>query len=441
MHSTRAAGLLTIVLAALVAASTPLSSRSPATSQATAQAAGPAVVIDPRDARALYATHCASCHAGTDARIPTTASLQQRSPESLLDTLTTGAMRQQAAALTAAERRSVAEYLGGRALTAGTGDVSGGRCSAPSPLGAATGAEWTGWSPTLANTRFQSTAAAGLTAAQVPRLTLRWAFGLPNATGGRSLPTVFGGRVFVGNQDGSVFSLDAQTGCTYWTFKARSGVRTPVVIDPVTTAGRVQAYFGDGRGTMYAVNAATGDAIWSRSVDDHPSARLTGAPALYQGRLYVPVASVEEGQGNNPAYACCTFRGSVVALNATTGALIWKTYTIDKEPGPVGKNRGGSTRFGPSGAGVWVSPTIDPGRRLLYAATGNMYSEPQQPTSDAVMAFDLQTGSIVWTMQATARDVFVVGCNQPNAANCPEDRGRDRPRLRFRQFADAGASS
>jgi polyvinyl alcohol dehydrogenase (cytochrome) len=167
------------------------------------------------------------------------------------------------------------------------------------------------------------------------------------------------------------------------------------------------------------VDAATGALLWTRNLDDHPSARITGAPTLHENRLYVPVASGEEGQGNNAKYECCTFRGSLVALDAPTGALVWKTFTIAAEAKPIGKNASGTTRWGPSGAGIWSSPTIDAKRHLVYAATGNMYTEPQQGTSDAIMAFDLDSGAIAWIVQVTPRDVFVVGCNQPNPANCP----------------------
>src|SRR5204862_5458065 len=134
--------------------------------------------------------------------------------------------------------------------------------------------------------------------------------------------------------------------------------------------------------------------------------RVTGAPALYQDRMYVPIASGEEGQGNNPKYECCTFRGSLVALDAVTGALLWKTYTISAEARPIGRNASGTTRWGPSGAGIWSSPTVDVKRHVVYAATGNMYTQPQHPTSDSIMAFDLDSGSIKWTSRVTPKYIF-----------------------------------
>jgi polyvinyl alcohol dehydrogenase (cytochrome) len=256
-------------------------------------------------------------------------------------------------------------------------------------------------------------------AEQVPKLTLKWAFGFPNATTARALPTIAGGRVFVGSQSGVVYALDAKSGCTVWTFQAKAGVRTGVVIGPRGAGGKHAAYFGDARSNAYALDAATGELIWTRTLDDHKSANVTGTPALYDGRLYVPVASSEEGQGGNPRYECCTFRGSLVALDAASGSLLWKTYTIDAEAKPIGKNQSGLTRWGPAGAGIWSSPTVDVKRRVVYAATGNMYTEPQQPTSDAIMAFDLDSGAVKWVSQVTPKDVFVVGCFGPSRANCP----------------------
>lgn len=296
-----------------------------------------------------------------------------------------------------------------------------GRCATPSPfVDPLNGAMWNGWGVGPTNTRFQPASQAGLTAEQVPRLRLKWSFGFAGSTSGYSQPTVAGGRVFVGSQSGAVYSLDAKTGCTYWTFNAQSAVRTGISLGTRKTASGADAYtlyFGDLGARAYALDAATGDLLWARKLDDHPGARITGTPTLYQGRLYVPIASLEEALARSPRYQCCTFRGSLVAVDAETGAVSWKTYTISEEPKAIGKTPAGS-RFGPSGVGIWSSPTIDAKRRVVYVATGNNYTEPQQKTADAVMAFDLATGKVKWASQMTPKDVFVVGCNTPNP-NCP----------------------
>jgi polyvinyl alcohol dehydrogenase (cytochrome) len=346
-------------------------------------------------------------------------------------------MREQGSDLTDAQRRALAAFLTGAKPTdaARVAGGEGGRagCSSTPSFDPSFGPQWSGWSPDLGNTRFQSASQAGLTADQVSRLTLKWAFGFPNATSARALPTVAGGRLFVGSQSGLVYALDAKSGCTIWTFQAKAGVRSGITIGRYHSAGpspadsrsgvNYAAYFGDGKSNAYALDAATGEPIWTRNLEEHSSSHVTGTPALYGDRVYVPIASGEEGQGNNAKYECCTFRGSLVALDAATGSLVWKTYTIASEAKPIGKNASGTTRWGPSGAGIWSAPTIDARRHLIYAATGNMYTEPQQPTSDAIVAFDLDSGAIKWVSQVTPEDVFVVGCNRPDAANCPKDVG------------------
>ena len=384
----------------------------------------------------VYENRCATCHAGTDPRTPTLASLKQKTPQAIVDALNNGVMRQQGSDMTDAEKRAVAEYLGtttpsapAASTTTAASEPTAGACTSTPPFDPSKGPQWNGWGVDVTNQRFQPAAQAGLTADQVPKLKLKWAFGFPNANSARGLPTIVGGRVFVGSMSGTVYALDAKSGCVIWTFKAQSGVRAGVVIGPrAGSPGKYVAYLGDGRANAYALDAATGEQIWTRSLEDHKSANITGTPTLYEGRLFVPIASIEEGSGMNPKYECCTFRGSLVALDAATGSLLWKTYTISAEAKPIGKNSVGTTRWGPSGGGVWSSPTVDIKRKVVYAATGNMYTEPQQPTSDAIMAFDLDTGSVKWTSQVTAKDIFIVGCGGPqNGANCPpaEDLGPD----------------
>ena len=370
---------------------------------------------------ALFNDHCATCHTSNDPRTPTVATLRTRTPQVIIDALTTGVMRQQGSELTDAERRAIAAYLGVATASApGAPEAIVNACASTLPFDPTKGSQWSGWGPDLTNARFQSAAGAGLDAEQVPKLTLKWAFGFPNAVTARALPTIAGGRVFVGSQSGIVYALDAKTGCTIWTFKAKAGVRTGITIGPRSgTAGKPAAFFGDGRANAYALDAATGELIWTRTLEDHKNANVTGTPVLYDGRLYVPMASSEEGQGANPTYECCTFRGSLTALDAATGSLVWKTYTITAEAKPIGKNNSGTTRWGPSGGGIWSSPTVDAKRHVVYAATGNMYTEPQQPTSDSIVAFDLDSGAIQWVSQVTAKDIFLVGCNAPNGANCP----------------------
>ncbi len=375
------------------------------------------------DGAAIFARDCASCHDGaTGSRAPSPDVLKRRSPEAILSALTAGGMRPQGGRLSGSERRAVAEYLSGRALGSDITGATIGRCTASPPLTApASSPAWNGWSPSVTNTRFQSAQQAGLSAGQVPKLSLKWAFGFPDATSAWSQPTVAGGRVFVGSQNGTVYALDAKSGCIHWTFTAKSGVRTALSFGAREGSGSYAVYFGDTGANVYALDAATGRELWSRRLDEHLYARITGSPTLYQDRLYVPVSSMEETAASQQGYECCTFRGSLNALDVNTGATVWRTFLV---PAAVsaGKNAAGVALWGPSGVGIWSAPTIDAKRGLVYAGTGNTYSAPAQPTADAIVAFDLKSGTIRWIRQLTAGDVF--GC-RAGSANCGEKAGPD----------------
>ena len=389
-------------------------------------AASPAAAQAP-DGAAVFQRSCVSCHSGAaDSRAPAREALRGRSPQSIVESLVTGAMRVQGARLSGAERRAVAEFLSGTSIA---GDVRGagtGRCTTADAPAAdrARAPRWSGWSPSSGNARFQSAPDAGLTAAEVPKLALKWSFGFPDASVAWSQPTVAGGRVFVGSQNGTVYALDARSGCIRWTFAAQGGVRTAVTIDAAPGAAPARVYFGDTAANVYALDADTGRQLWVRRADDHPLARVTASPTLHDGRLFVGVSSYEEAQGADPQYGCCTFRGSVSALDAATGAVVWKTPLITDPLQRRGTSTAGVPLWGPSGSGVWSAPTVDPRRRWLYVATGNAYSAPAAPTTNAVVALDLQSGTVRWIRQVTPGDVYVSNC-RPGNPNCPEVVGPD----------------
>jgi polyvinyl alcohol dehydrogenase (cytochrome) len=376
----------------------------------------------------LFAERCAVCHNDSNPRAAGLETLRAKSPEAILSVLTVGVMRVQGAKLSGVERRLVAEYITGKKMAGdATGTTKGLCASRPAFPDPAQGPAWNGWGASPANTRFQTAGAAGLTADQVPKLKLKWALGFPDATSAWASPTIAGGRIFVGSQNGTVYSLDAKTGCIYWSFSAAGGVRTAISISPRKGSRNGHAvFFGDTTANLYALDAVTGEKIWTRQLEDHPLARITGAPVLYQDRLYVPMSSYEEAQGASPDYECCTFRGSVSAVDIHTGKVIWKTYTISAIPKPRGKSSAGKTLWGPSGSAIWSAPTVDPRRKRVYAATGNTYSDPEQPSSDAVIAFDMATGKIEWMKQVTPKDVYITGCRPGSTnPNCPENGGPD----------------
>jgi polyvinyl alcohol dehydrogenase (cytochrome) len=294
-------------------------------------------------------------------------------------------------------------------LLAGGGTLMAQTCAAGKLDGA-----WNGWGTNAANTRFQN--ASIITPANVAKLELAWAFGVPGGRGFTSQPSIVNGRLYLGADTGQVYALDASTGCALWSYKAEAGVRTAVSV------GGTRAFFGDVRGKVYAIDSSSGTELWKVQVESHPTVKLTGAPVFFEERLYVPVSSGEEGSGGGATYACCTFRGSVVALEAATGKQLWKTYVIKDEPMQTGVKANGTATMGPSGAGIWSSPTIDPKRRQLYVGTGDAYSAPADKATDALVALDLDTGAIKWIAQETEGDIWLSSCMRaPKPENCGPD--------------------
>ena len=370
------------------------------------------------DGGAIFKEMCAACHRpGSGTRAPLPAVLREMTQESILRALDTGNMRDQGLLLSAEQRQAVVEYLG---KASPTNERLTGFCSVPSSW-AQDAPAWNGWGASAANNRFQPEEVAKLGAKDVPKLKLKWAFGYPASSAINAQPTLFAGRIFVGIEEGSVYSLDAQTGCIYWAFKAPVTVRAAAVIDPTNR----MAVFGDVAGNLYATNAQTGTLIWKERMDEHVGAKITASPQMVGERLYVPVSSDEEGRASNPHYPCCTFRGSVVAVDLKTGKQIWKTYTIPEKPHQTSKNRAGIQNWGPSGAAVWSTPTADLKRRAIYVATGNSYSDPPDLNSDAVMALDMESGRRLWSRQLTPGDRWNIACLIADTTNCPPANGDD----------------
>jgi polyvinyl alcohol dehydrogenase (cytochrome) len=277
---------------------------------------------------------------------------------------------------------------------------------------------WNGWGVDVSQHRFQPASMAQLGSADLPRLKLKWAFGFPGAVRSVAQPTILGGRIFVGSQSGKVYSLDAKVGCTFWEFEADAFVRSAIVVGHNTSGWT--AYFGDQHANVYAVDALSGKLLWKVRSEEHPLAIITGSPTLSGSTLFVPISSSEEVSAANPQYSCCSFRGSLSAFDAATGMLYWKSFTIPEAPTPRGLNSAGAQLQGPSGAGIWSSPTFDAAKGMVYVTTGNNYSDPPTGTSDAILAFAAKSGELKWSRQITANDTYNLGCGSSKSnANCP----------------------
>jgi polyvinyl alcohol dehydrogenase (cytochrome) len=260
-----------------------------------------------------------------------------------------------------------------------------------------------------------------LAAADVPKLKLKWAFGFPGDMRAVGQVSVVGGRVFVGSYGNKIYSLDAATGCQYWSYETGAIVRTSIRVEKSDNQWVV--FLGDSNGWVHAVDATTGKGLWKVHADEHPLARITGGVTFYKGRVFVLVASGEELASNTPKYECCTFRGSMVSLDAKTGKTVWKTFTIPDPPKQIKSSADGIKISGPAGVGIWSAPTIDEKRKRIYAGTGNSFSAIDVPTSDSILAFDLESGSLLWSSQVTPGDNWVPGC--PKNPACPEKPGDD----------------
>ena len=330
--------------------------------------------------------------------------------QTILTALESGKMKAIGDAITPAQRETIAKLIGSSTSEpiAPTARCTG----APSRSGASA---WNGWAD-AANTRFLSWKAAGLNAATASRLKLKWAFGFPGVTSAFGTPTVADGRIYTGAADGTVYSLDTAAGCVYWTYAAVAGVRGA----PVLANGSV--YFGDLRGNVYSLNASTGALLWKVHAEEHPLGVITGSLKFDSGRLYVPVSGRDESiAAINPSYECCTFRGSVVALDASTGKRVWIAYTVLDAPHVTGANAKGVRTWGPSGAVPWSSPTLDLRKRVLYVGTGVNYSNPPTETSDALLALDMDSGRMMWSRQFTGNDSYNFACGAQDKTNCPKD--------------------
>jgi len=379
----------------------------------------------------VFISRCLQCHSPTStSHAPAPEALAQIPWQEVVKTLETGSMQVQAQSLSREERIAVARFVGKEAGAQVLPEVTG-FCK-PASKPAVSGGSWNGWGVDDFNTRFQPKAAAGITADDLPSLKVKWAFGYPNARTAYGQPTVVAGRVYTGSNDGTIYSIDAQTGCLYWMYRAKALVRSAVIVGPDK-----RAYIGDLDANLYALNTETGKLIWQKKADNQPFARITGTPKLYNGRLYVPIASQEENAGANPIYPCCKFRGNLLALDAKTGAELWRTFTSpEPKPTTIGKN--GVQFFGPSGATIWGSPTLDLKRKLIYVMTGNGYSDPDIKTADAIMALDLNTGAVRWSQQATP-DMFNWDCGpRGGGGNCPANHGPDEDFGSSAVLLDAG---
>ncbi|MEM9254300.1 MAG: PQQ-binding-like beta-propeller repeat protein [Pseudomonadota bacterium] len=280
-----------------------------------------------------------------------------------------------------------------------------------------------GWGFDRTNHRFLSESQAGITPDNLQSLKLQWVYALPDTDAPRFNPLITPDTVFVTDGSGGVYALDRSTGCEKWRHSIDSTVRT--ALRKVVSGEDELLVFGTLDGDLIALDLQNGSKVWKVRLHPHPKAMLSGSAVDHEGIIYQPVSSWEVAWALNPFYGCCTFRGAVVAVSAADGEIVWRGYTIEEEPKLTRERLLLPDQYGPSGAPVWSQPTLDLERRRLYVGTGQNYSSPATNTSDAILAFDLETGALVWKQQMLANDAWNLACIGGMRMNCPEERGDD----------------
>jgi len=370
--------------------------------------------------RQVFNASCAACHKNpVNSKAPTAAAFKTMEPRMVLNALNNGKMRPQATSLTAKQREAVAQFVTGKWLKVVNLPKDAYTIFTYKPS-ADKQQDYAGWGGNLAGTGFRTTEQAGITKENVATLELKWAFAFPDESDVRSKPAIIGDWLIVGSQLGDVYAINRFTGKIGWHVMATSGIRSGITF--ANTAKGPVAYFADGATYTYAVNVATGKILWSTRAGMDPLSMNTGTVAVYGGKVFVPISSIEVAVAADSTYACCTSSGGVAALDAATGAPVWYHRVVPKATAQANK-KNGKPFYGPSGAPVWCSPTIDTKRGLLYIGSGENYTKPTTATSDAIQALDIKTGKLVWNFQATENDAWNLAC--PVIVNCPGNKGRD----------------
>jgi polyvinyl alcohol dehydrogenase (cytochrome) len=369
----------------------------------------------------LFNQRCASCHVGNgQSMAPAPVHLANMSPRSIFISLESGKMKAQGDSLSREEKIALAEFLTQRKFVDGKKNYA--FCREEDFRD--TEVKYAGWGGNQEGTGFVSEAVAGLSKKDLPGLNLKWAFGFEGGAVTRNKVTVIGDHIIFGSEFGEVYCLNMETGCVRWVFEANATIRGGIAVSE-DIGDRTIAYFSDFGGNTFAVNVLNGELIWQAAAKNDPNNAVTGTPVYYDSLLYVPMSSMEVVTAGRDSYACCRSSGQVVALDAETGEVVWRHRVIGETATERGINAAGVKKYGPSGAPVWCSPTVDAKRGRLYIGTGENNSNPPTLTSDALQALDLKTGALIWNHQATPKDAYISACDRPGAANCPDPPGPD----------------
>lgn len=369
--------------------------------------------------RQVYGEYCAQCHDNNnDAGAPLLESLRKLNSGTIRYSLERGYMKYEARNVPTDELEQLIQWLP-EDETTNDAWVEESRCPIKQRRVNLENAPRTATTFGLGpkNHRNQSAADVGLSKADMPDLELAWSVAFPNTPTMRSQPVIVGDTLFIATTDAArMYALDANTGCIKWHYRSDMKLRSSLSFAEATYSTPAAIIAGDAAGRVHAVNATTGAALWVTDIALNDLNRITGAPVVLEDRVFAPLSAIEVNYTQYDDYECCQGQGAVVALDLATGEKLWTGRTMP-EAQPVLTGRTGTTQWGPSGAIIWSTPAIDVERNRLYAGTGENTSWPATETSDAVVAYNLDTGERDWVFQATASDIWNYACFR-RGANC-----------------------
>ncbi|HEY8573614.1 PQQ-binding-like beta-propeller repeat protein [Phenylobacterium sp.] len=364
--------------------------------------------------KAVYDQYCASCHNNPEpgSRAAPVAGLRRMSVQTITTALTSGVMKPIGDQLDRRQIQAVANYLAAPAGPQGTGWIDDNRCSADrAKVDLSAKPAQIGYGVDHDNSRRMTAAQAGLKTADVAKLEVAWAFAIPGASGLRGQGVVVGNTLFYpAGQASHVLALDTKTGCVKWATRTPAQIRASLTYGRLGPNGPMALVGGDSSGQLTALDAQTGKILWRADPRHDKQVPLSGTPLFAGDKILVPISASDVSLAMRAGYACCKTHGALAAVSAADGKLLWTWHTME-DAKPLGrKNSAGVEMFGPSGAPIWSSPSVDLKKGVAYTSTGENTSPPGTNTSDALVAVDLATGRQKWVFQALANDIWHMAC-------------------------------
>ena len=364
----------------------------------------------------LTENNCVACHEDKSLNLASIETMALGTQRELVAVMTEGKMQEQAKHLSKAEINKIATYI---SSTEQTSLLKCSRQLMESDL--RPGSNWTSKGNGPLNKRYQKN--TNINSSNIKNLKLKWSFRL-KGWDARSQPIAIGNLILAATKD-TLYALDSDTGCAFWTFKSPSAFRVSPAYDK--EAG-LFVFVVDQELITYKLDLLEGKLVWKTQLPRESEWNLSsGSISITNSHLIIPISTVETIAPLNPVYECCTTSGGIAKVDIQTGELIWY-HRIEKPAELVGKVRVTRTKkYAPSGSAVWNTPGIDLARNLVFFGTGQSLQSPASEFSDAIIALDLTTGERVLSTQTLAGDAYNVACEVPMARQwgCPVENGPD----------------